>query len=798
MQYCRTYGSKKTQEEDSMEQVFFEKAQPVWMKGLEREKNITVGWVCGFSGKGKWVLHITASSIYRIFLNGQFVGHGPARAAHGYYRVDKLVIPHPLMTEQNILAVEVVNFHINSFYTLEQPAFVQAELRNEGNVIAFTAENGSFQAVRLRDRVEKVQRYSFQRPFLEAYRLKEGYDRWRCMLPEKPAGIGEVEEKALLERRVPLPDYLIRRQKEVWEKGKFVHGQKSNPIWQDRALFEIGESMHGYPLEELEVTVSMEMDGCTTIKQSVQQEGVKEISVKPLLNGEFYIADMGINTTGFLGIRLVCQEDSLVMLSFDEVLVDGDVVYNRLCCINTIRLELKKGSYLIETIQPYTCRYLKPMVFAGNVQVEEMYIREYQNSEAGKADFNCSDKVLNRIFEAGRETFSQNAVDVYMDCPSRERAGWLCDSFFTGRVEMDLTGNHVVEDNFLENYALPDSFADIPEGMVPMCYPSDHRDGVFIANWALWLLLELYEYKIRNPYGELIGQLEKRVEGILQYMGGLENERELLEDVPGWIFVEWSRANDLVDGVNFPSNMLYSAALLAAGHVFSREEWKEKGLRIRRNVQELSYNGTWFCDHAVRKEGRLILKEDVTEVCQYYAFFFRVATPQGYPELFARLMEEFGPERRKQGKYPEVWPANAFIGNYLRMELLSRDKRAEQLLSESMEYFDYMAVRTGTLWENTEASASCDHGFASHIIHCFYRDILGVKEIKDKTITLYFHDLSLQSCKGRIPVGQDFLMVDWSREGQCMKIHVEVPAGYKVAISGDNTIRLETRISKGL
>ena len=44
---------------------------------------------------------------------------------------------------------------------------------------------------------------------------------------------------------------------------------------------------------------------------------------------------------------------------------------------------------------------------------------------------------------------------------------------FTGRVEWELTGKHLVEDNFLENYCLPETFACLPEGMVPMCYPSD-------------------------------------------------------------------------------------------------------------------------------------------------------------------------------------------------------------------------------------------------------------------------------------------------------------------------------------
>ena len=40
-----------------------------------------------------------------------------------------------------------------------------------------------------------------------------------------------------------------------------------------------------------------------------------------------------------------------------------------------------------------------------------------------------------------------------------QRAGWLCDSFFTARVAADLAGTTSVEKNFLENFLLPPSFA---------------------------------------------------------------------------------------------------------------------------------------------------------------------------------------------------------------------------------------------------------------------------------------------------------------------------------------------------
>lgn len=784
--------------QESYDMTYFKNARPVWLTGREKEKNCGAGFICCFNSRelsgNNLVLSIASSGIYRACLNGSFLGHGPARAAHGYFRVDRIAIPSDLLQENNILTIEVISFYVNSFYIVEQPGFLQAELQCDDKVIRFTDADGDFRAHTLKERLQKVQRYSFQRPFIEAFRLDEGFDDWKKGTGGSGEPLCRQEDKQLLERRVPWPDFPVLQINQIIAEGTFDSGNTDLPVWQDRSLFEIGDTLHGFPLDELEEKVSLVMDGCVTCTLTSGQSPSSLDDGGLLSEHCFFIADAGRNTTGFIGICLECTQASRVYITFDEVLLNGDVSYNRMSCVNAVSLELKPGKYCLETIQPYTCRYLKPMVLSGSVNIRDIYIRELKNPAVSQASFSACDDILNRIFEAGRETFAQNAPDLYMDCPSRERAGWLCDSFFTARVEMDLTGNHLVEDNFLENYLLPEQFPYLPEGMIPMCYPSDHPDGVYIANWALWFILELYEYQGRSPQSSLIPALKNRVDGILAFMARYENEDGLLENIPGWVFVEWSKANELTDGVNYPSNMLYSAALLAASRLYKKEEYRQKGLRIRCKIREQSFDGQWFCDHALRTDGRLVRQSDATEVCQYYAFFFGTAEQEDYPDLFNRLLEDFGPERTARGLHPQIWPANAFIGNYLRMELLSRAGRSAQLLKESREYFDYMALKTGTLWENTGDYASCNHGFASHILHCFYRDILGVAGIENNRIRLVFHDLPLTECQGTLPVSGGLLSIRWIRSGSTLTAYIQAPEGCRIQASCSDGLQLQTRI----
>ena len=116
------------------------------------------------------------------------------------------------------------------------------------------------------------------------------------------------------------------------------------------------------------------------------------------------------------------------------------------------------------------------------------------------------------------------------------------------------------------------------------------------------------------------------------------------------------------------------------------------------------------------ENGELKLSGQCTECCQYYAFFTGVATKEEDGELWQTLVDDFGPERKENGKWPEIYFANAFIGNYLRLELLCKAGYDQKLEENIRGYFDYMATRTGTLWEHDAPSASCNHGFASHVL----------------------------------------------------------------------------------
>jgi alpha-L-rhamnosidase len=157
------------------------KATPVWAEGRETEMNLNLGFHGVFqAGENQEVkLRITASTLYRVFLNGEFLGYGPARAAHGYFRVDEYDLGSRVKPGGNVVAVEVAGYNVNSYYTIDVPSFLQAEVETGGKIALATGPDNGFSAFQLKERLQKVERYSFQRPFTEYYRMTENSGLWR-------------------------------------------------------------------------------------------------------------------------------------------------------------------------------------------------------------------------------------------------------------------------------------------------------------------------------------------------------------------------------------------------------------------------------------------------------------------------------------------------------------------------------------------------------------------------------------------------------------------------------------------
>ncbi len=791
-----------------MNKNYFVTAKPVWPDSLKGGMNYMVGFrtVINVQEIAPTFLNITVATLYRVFVNGEFVGYGPARAAKNYFRVDTLELTDKLCKGKNIISIEVAVYNSQTSYIMEQEEFVQAEIVCGDEIIASTEGAGpNFEAHKMDERVQKAPKYSLQRGFVEYYKLSELNQQWKVDSEVKVQRLPlvQVNDKNLLLRSVAYPQYSLVKPKKVIKKTNYIIDENSDSSWRPVFTRMVGRIAKGFMDPELEINPVEIIEKISDTSITKDNELIKDnisFEFKPYMSRTY---EFKANLTGFIGMEIEVKENTKVYLVFDEILYKDDVDIKRAQVNTIIGYELEKGIYQLESFEAYTFKYLKIINFEGLCEVKNIYLREYTNPDTQKAQFLSDSQELNDLFKAGIETYRQNALDIFTDCPSRERGGYLCDSYFTARAASYISGNTKVEDNFFENYMIAEAFDKLPEGMIPMCYPADvkanYRDitspyGMYIPNWSLWFIIQLEDYVKRNTDNTICQDLKSRVLGILDYFETCLNEDGLIEKLPGWVFIEWSKANDYVQDVNYPTNMLYAAALEAVGRIYNLEEYIKKGKKLKEIIREQSFDGKFFVDNALREDGKLKRTNNKTEVCQYYAFFFGVATKDTHAELWNTLVNDFGPERKNTKIHSDVDYANAFIGNFLRLDLISNDGSIKKWLKESTLYFNRMVQETGTLWEHDEETASCNHGFGSYVVYWLYKNILGIRNIdtKNKKITLCFNDININKCEGTIPVLDDSIEMKWWKEKGDLYYEIKVPSGYKLEVENNTSLNIRS------
>ncbi len=670
-------------------------AKRIWLKGLSKEMNIQARFVCELNIPENAKLYVTGATFYKVYVDGVLVHHGPAPTATGYARVD--VIDLPKGQGVSTVTVEVAGYASNSYATVNQASFLAAEILAGDEVLAYTGRD--FTAYRVASREQKTLRYSRQRHFSEV---------WNVDARDVECEVEVLDDSIVyLERKSPLPSLDTEVPDNAFCKGKFTLPADFDEKKPDSVTSFLSEVLSGrslFPFEEIEKlpTTLIAAADYTVAEDRCEIPGT-------LTAGEFCAFECEKNSSGIIHLDYIAPKGARIIITFDEI-IDGGRFPNKMQAANVIDVS-GSGNISFENFEIYGFKYYAVFVVSGEIELKNVYKINIRHCPKNIPTLNTDDPELLEIYEASLESYRSNSLGMFMDCPTRERSGWLGDSYYISRGSYAITGNTLVEDDFLENFRLH-GCKTIPEGMIPMCYPSEHPNGMFIPQWSLWFILQLSEYKKRNTKVNL-EDFRGTVEGLLGFFEKYENEDSLLEDLPSWNFVEWSMANKWCKGVNFPTNMLYAAALCTVADMYGYEKLCAKAEKIRAKVRELSFDGKFFHDQALRdSDGKLVVNGNISETCQYYAFYFGTADEAEFAELKNTLLTEFGPDSEN---YPEIEKSNAFMGILLRMDNLIAWGKKEMVIDQIKGYFLHMARRTGTLWEHKNVAQSLNHGFPSYV-----------------------------------------------------------------------------------
>ncbi len=705
---------------------FFQKAKPIYLKNKSHEMNTYAVFSAELDDIKGAVLYITACSFYRLTVNGKFAAFGPARTAKNHARVDAIALSEFAASGKNHIVIEMTGYYCKSLSTVFQPSFFCAEVRIADQILA--ASGYDFAAFAPTCKLQRVERYSRQRHFTEIWDMRN----FKALTDEQYRAETEILnlDLTMLARTAPYPLYedIILSETKL---GGTLTFDETRPYKKEK--YSRGYLPQGWGFWRYD---EIELHPHTWIQRQKQtiSKGKHDFPVT-IQKDEYIVLDFEHIEVGFFlaSIRACCESE--LILAFSEY-YEGDIFeLPNMNAHNVIELFLDETSQKdFMSFEPYTCRYAIIAVKEGKIQLDSFGIKTFMFDIKNIEYPDFGDKAVNDIYRAAVRTFAHNAVDLYTDCPSRERAGWLCDSYFTAKVEYALTGKTAVEDAFLENFLSYQQDEKLHPGVLPMCYPADAETdtedsrGRFIPQWTMWYILESADYLLRRGHADQKEAFRESIEALLGFYRQYENSDGLLERLPGWNFVEWSVANDWTEDVNYPTNFLYAGVLDAIADIYGDETCRRRADEVRKETIRQSFHGTYFHDHAVRDEsGTLILQKDASEACQYYAILFGELDlkDKTYQPLYHLVTEVFSPNRN--GQMPEIFEVNAFIGAYLRIETLLKLKEYPLLLRDIKDFFGNMEQYTGTLWEYRQYKGSQDHGFASYTLVAIQEALKHIK-----------------------------------------------------------------------
>ena len=625
------------------------------------------------------VLKLCAVDFYQVYVDGKLASYGPSRTASGFSCLREI----PLEDAKEIL-IKVAYYGKPCTSCDYQLPFFGAEVFDK-DVLVYDTDD--FVCKSLPYHRDDMPSYVPQRGFIEYFDLTK--------------------------------NQVIKYSTEEVLSPQIIYGRNDNGDYRKLTFNYVKtDDFCGFDKVK-DVCWDKDKDHC----QELIVNDFKKYVVDKTQNGFCYdYYTLNEEHTGFITLKISANEETEFFVVFDEHTPDGKWILGRCDCNDIIGVKVNKGEHYVISFEPYAFKHLKIIYEQGVKVMPEMIT--FENKKPITLALN-GDQTLEKVFNAAVNTFKQNSVDIFYDCPGRERAGWLCDSYFMAKAERLLFGDNDIERAFLENYIISNT-PELPNKMIPMCFPSEHPSGTYIPNWAMWFNIEVADYFRRTGDMNLPDMAKSKVYGIIEFFDKYLNEYGLLENLESWVFIEWSISNndEYKECVSFPTNMVYAYMLKQVGALYNDKELIDRGNKIGQTIMDLSFNGKFFADNAIRKDGKLVrCDEHISETCQYYALF----TGLKPNEQFSNMMKkEFGPMR--ESEYLEVGKSNMFIGNFLRFFYLLEEKEYERVIEEVKNCFSIMADTTGTLWELNRPTASCNHGFASSVLVVITASLFGYKE----------------------------------------------------------------------
>ncbi|HEY3412882.1 MAG TPA: family 78 glycoside hydrolase catalytic domain [Armatimonadota bacterium] len=390
---------------------------------------------------------------------------------------------------------------------------------------------------------------------------------------------------------------------------------------------------------------------------------------------------------------------------------------------------------------------------------------------AYRGAFECSDPILNRIWNMGRWTLQLNMDDAYTDCPWRERAQWWGDA----RVE-SLVNYYCFGDTALMRRALVQAAqSQDAEGIVRGVFPTDW-DGARLPSFSLMWVYSLWEYYLFTGDSSLFASMTPVIDRLMGFFQArMSDEGGLLKDVPYWVFIDWAPGMEVQRfGVSGPLNCLYYRALLATSDIARVSGDPDKASRYAAKaaaVKAAINNLLWAPDERVYM-GAIDKGKRIGPPSQHMSSL-AVAFGIAPRERAADTM------RRADTDPLSVKIGSPYFSSFYLDALYAMGRHSDALAYIRKNWGGMLDWGATTFWEKWEPTDSLCHGWSACPTKDLPAQYLGVRPTSpgwaEWEIAPAFCDL--QWAKGVVPTVKGDIKASWKRQERGVALTLTVPGG---------------------
>ena len=437
-------------------------------------------------------LAITADDYYHLYINGQFVGQGPAPSYFFAYNVNTWDVADKLIPGRNVIAVHVY------YQGLRNRVWNSADYRQ-----------GMFAQCVIKTRDSR------------GYRISSD-DTWRIRISPayRSAGVFGYDTQFAEDIDGRLLDH-------GWREAAF-----DDTGWSQPAVRDLHETDY------------------TFIPQSTPPLAVCNVAPANLrqLGSGRYILDFSREITGRLAMRVEGPPGHrLTVRCGEELNGDGSVRYEMRCNCKYEDFWTLAGrpQETVEFFDYKAFRYAEVLDVPGSLSGGDIWaIERHYPYDEHAAGWRSSHPVLDDIWGICANGVRGCCQETMVDCPSREKGQYVNDAAVTAHSHMLLTGDTRLARKVLTDAALSRSICPGLMAVAPGSVMQEMAEASL-----LWPVL-LWEYYQHSGDDAFLREMLPVLDGVMQYFQRHENATGLLENVcDKWNLVDWPA--ECRDGYDF-------------------------------------------------------------------------------------------------------------------------------------------------------------------------------------------------------------------------------------------------------